>query len=92
MNQCLCLSGVGGADGISYMLYALTMYFFFPLQQESKEESELQKKRSKQQPDRSKFTAKRKIARRSQVWGWESGRVLSSFCCLSSIVSPAERL
>ncbi|NXP71152.1 UIMC1 protein, partial [Ramphastos sulfuratus] len=35
-------------------------------EQESKEESELQKKRSKQQPDRVKFTAKRKIAQMTE--------------------------
>jgi len=52
--------------------------YFFPLQQESKEESGFQKKRTKQQLDRTKFAAKRKIARRSQVWGWGSRLVLSS--------------
>ncbi|NXG53776.1 UIMC1 protein, partial [Psilopogon haemacephalus] len=35
-------------------------------EQESKEESELQKKRSKQQPDRAKFAAKRKIAQMTE--------------------------
>lgn len=54
-----------GAGSISYILDALTMVFFFPLQQESKEDSSLQTKRTKQQLDRTKFAAKRKIARRS---------------------------
>lgn len=51
----------------SPVVYMFTVFFL--LQQESKEEHDLQKKRTKQQLDRVKFTAKRKIARRCHMSG-----------------------
>lgn len=72
-----------GEGGWWYFLHIVcTHYIFLPLQQESKEESGLQKKRTKQQLDRTKFSAKRKIARRSRVWGWERDgwRAASAVC------------
>lgn len=77
----VCVWVVGGRGLVVFLTYCIHSPCSFPLQQESKEESGLQKKRTKQL-DRTKFAAKRQIARRSRLWGWGSCLVLSSFCCL----------